>query len=160
MLLELTRKSRGGTWTAGRLSIDGEYFCDTLEDTVRTLRNATDKVPGKTAIPAGEYRVTVTHSPRFKRELPLLERVPFFEGVRIHAGNSDRDTEGCILVGRRDSVAGRLAPGSRAVEAELTGIIRRSEGEVRIKIAEKWEDGENGSGEKEARTSAHKCKFI
>lgn len=159
MLLELIRHTRGETWTAGRLSIDGRPFCDTLEDTVRTLRSPVDKVPGKTAIPAGEYRVSVTHSPRFGRELPLLENVPYFSGVRIHAGNSDRDTEGCILVGKADSVAGRLAAASRAVEAELTRILRESEGAVRIKITEKWCDGKKREGEKSEFFPAHKCDF-
>lgn len=148
MEIRIIRDSRGKGWTAGRLYVDGEYFCDTLEDTVRTLRSAADKVPGQTAIPAGRYRARVTLSPRFRRDLILIERVPFFTGVRIHAGNTDADTEGCVLVGRRDSVAGRLAAGSRGIEAALTDTVRRAAGETHVTIVNAFgkEDGKPGTG--------------
>ena len=73
-----------------------------LEDVVREVPGrpvAEWKVPGKTAIPAGRYRLRWTMSARFKREMLLLEGVPGFAGIRIHAGNTDADTEGCILLG-------------------------------------------------------------
>lgn len=81
--------------TTGSLYIDGKFECFTLEDVVRE-----EKIYGKTAIPEGLYELIVTMSPRFKRELPRLLEVPNYEGVLIHAGNSAKDTEGCILVGR------------------------------------------------------------
>lgn len=85
--------------TIGRLSIDGAFFCYTLEDQIRPV-----KIKGATAIPAGTYTVKLTPSPRFGRVLPELLKVPNYVGVRIHAGNRHQDTEGCILVGQHFGV--------------------------------------------------------
>lgn len=82
------------------ISVQGEMFngeeflCHTLEDPPREV-----KIKGETGIPAGTYKGIVNVSARFKRMMPLLLNVPGFEGIRIHAGNSIADTEGCILVG-------------------------------------------------------------
>lgn len=94
MLLELQRIVRTDRSTIGELSIDGEFFCYTLEDVEREV-----KVYGKTAIPKGVFKVILSRSARFKKVLPLLVDVPNFTGVRIHNGNTAEDTEGCILVG-------------------------------------------------------------
>lgn len=101
MILNLIRRIYTDTYTEGELYLGEEKLADTLEDTVRPLKCAADKVPGKTAIPAGYYRVIVTYSPKFKRQMPLLCNVPYFEGVRIHAGNTAEDSSGCILCGRK-----------------------------------------------------------
>lgn len=85
--------------TIGKLSIDGEGFCVTLEDKDRHLEDGNEKLWGRTAIPRGTYKVIIDYSNRFKRELPRLLNVPQFEGIRIHPGNSHVDTEGCILPG-------------------------------------------------------------
>jgi hypothetical protein len=104
--------------TIGRLLIDGDFECFTLEDGIRTT-----KVVGATAIPVGRYPVTVTHSPRFKRRLPLLGNVPKFSGIRIHAGNSAVDTAGCILVGQtRNDASQRIGASRLAFEALLPKI--------------------------------------
>ena len=106
MELELKRIAKRDDYTIGNLSVDGAYFCDTLEDTDRGIdwgMSSRDiayrKIKAKTAIPTGKYEVRLTLSPRFGRVLPLLMNVKCFEGVRIHPGNSPEDTEGCILVG-------------------------------------------------------------
>ena len=97
MNLELKRIAFAPKSTLGALYVDGRFECWILEDFVRPEGAA--KVPGATAIPAGVYEVKITHSPRFGRPLPLVVGVPGFEGIRIHAGNTHRDTEGCLLPG-------------------------------------------------------------
>ena len=96
MRLKVQRLSCGPVCTIGEMLVDGKKECYTLEDVVRPNG---EKVYGKTAIPTGTYNVVVTPSARFKRDLPLLENVPNFQGIRIHPGNTAADTEGCILVG-------------------------------------------------------------
>ena len=94
-------------YTISRLYVNGKLFgCNTLEDTDRGLRKDMQleeikkkKVYGQTAIPRGSYECVYTYSNRFKKMLPLLKDVPGFDGIRIHSGNSAKDTEGCILVG-------------------------------------------------------------
>ena len=87
------------------------YFCDTLEPPVLEMKTSVSKdavlrSKVKTqalkpfAIPEGRYAVVITYSPKLKQYLPLLLGVPMFSGIRIHAGNSVKDTLGCILVGQ------------------------------------------------------------
>lgn len=127
MKLILRRIAKKPTYTIGRLFLmkDGkeEYLCDTLEDTVRVLEELSDKVPGRTAIPAGEYSLSLTYSNRFKRFLPLVEDVPFFAGIRIHAGNSDVDTEGCLLVGKNKNV-GTVSKSVYTLECVILPLFR------------------------------------
>lgn len=106
MTLNLYRKWKKPTYTIGQLFIDDSYFCDTLEDTDRNLNQfdpieliKSKKIYGETAIPTGTYYVNITHSPKFNKDLPLINNVPGFEGIRIHSGNINKDTFGCILVG-------------------------------------------------------------
>ena len=99
MEITVKRINKAKDYTIGQLFINGEYFCDTLEDTVRDLTNIKDKVYGRTAIPAGTYSVILDYSGHFKKLLPHILDIPFFSGVRIHSGNDVEDTNGCILVG-------------------------------------------------------------
>jgi hypothetical protein len=104
--------------TIGELSVDGQFECYTLEDKVRPV-----KIAGKTAIPAGRYEVIINFSQRFQRQLPLLLKVPDFEGVRIHPGNTAANTEGCILVGEtkdKNSVGHSRAAFNRLFEKMKT----------------------------------------
>lgn len=119
MILTLKRTAFEKEYTIGKLYGDGEYLCDTLEDRVRPDGV---KVYGETAIPKGEYKLQWTFSPRFKRELPLLINVPNFEGVRIHTGNTHKDTEGCILVGENKSKGSVI--NSRATFARIEPILK------------------------------------
>ena len=103
MELTLTRIAKRKDYTIGRLSVDGTFFCNTLEPTWRDYEHGAYKIKGKSAIPEGRYAVVISYSPKFQKWLPLLLGGPEFnkrwQGIRIHAGNSAKDTQGCILVG-------------------------------------------------------------
>ena len=95
MHLRVIREPSTAAATMGILFIDGVFTCWTLEDVVREV-----KIPGETAIPAGRYAVRLSLSQRFQKLLPEILAVPGFAGIRIHAGNTQADTAGCLLVGR------------------------------------------------------------
>lgn len=129
MELTLKRKYCKPSYTIGHLYIDGKYICDTLEDVVRDLVTE-KKVKGRTAIPAGRYRVILNWSPRFGKVLPLLLLVPQFDGVRIHSGNTAADTEGCILVGEnreRGKVLNSRATMDRLMQVLISANNRQEE---------------------------------
>ena len=123
MELILTRIAKRKSYTIGRLAIlkekseeyrtyqTEEYFCDTLEPTWRDYANGAYKIKGRSAIPEGRYAVVISWSPKMKQWLPILLGGPEFnrkwQGIRIHAGNTSKDTEGCILVGR-NKIAGQV----------------------------------------------------
>ena len=99
--LTLKRIAKKADYTIGRLEDEaGNRICDTLEPTWRNYKGGELKVPRKSAVPEGTYPVVVTKSWKFGKYLPLLVGVPGFEGIRIHSGNTNKDTEGCILVGQ------------------------------------------------------------
>lgn len=89
-----TTKSTIGTWF-----MDSRLICFTLEDVDRFLETGGEKIPGKTAIPRGRYRIVIDESTRFKRPMIHILDVPQFDGIRVHTGGSPEDTEGCIIVG-------------------------------------------------------------
>ena len=120
MKLRVERLWKKPAYTVGRLFVDGKFFCNTLEDTVRDLSNE-KKVYGKTAIPYEKYKVVYNWSPKFGRNLPRLLNVPAFEGILIHPGNTADDSAGCILVGRNTEV-GRLTE-SRYTSDKLNVLI-------------------------------------
>lgn len=106
MKLQIVRDQTGPAGTTGTLFLNGRRECYTLEDQVREIKGqpvSAWKIPGETAIPRGIYKIEITFSPHFGRDLPLLVDVPGYEGVRIHPGNTAADTEGCILVGTTKS---------------------------------------------------------
>lgn len=140
MKLTLKRIALRPTYTIGKLYIDDVYFCDTIEDTVRDLNkngkfdNGEKKIHSKTAIPYGTYEIKWTYSPRFKKYTPQLMNVPSFEGIRIHAGNTSADTEGCLILGKNKQVGKVL--NSRATINKFYQIIKEacSNGKVTIEI--------------------------
>lgn len=109
MELTLIRKYFNKDSTIGELFIDNKFYCHVLEDKDRLLTSSMTlddikqiKIKSQTAIPTGKYEVVVNYSPRFKQDMPLLLEVPGFEGIRIHVGNKNEDTDGCLLVGIKD----------------------------------------------------------
>lgn len=106
MELKLIREKFSKTETIGKLYVNNVLFSYTLEPTFRGLNSdmsedeiRRQKIYGVTAIPKGSYHVILTYSKRFQKILPELLHVKGFAGVRIHAGNYAKDTQGCILLG-------------------------------------------------------------
>lgn len=150
MKLLVERKWKKSNYTVGTLSIDGKYFCETLEDTDRGLKDTMSvneiqaiKKPHITAIPAGTYQVTLnTVSPKFgskqfykevcNGKVPRLLNVKGFDGVLIHSGNKAEDTDGCILVGR-NKVVGQVI-NSQATFKELYKVLSSSKDKITITI--------------------------
>ena len=139
MNITLNRIAKKPKYTIGKLYINGEYFCDTIEDTDRGLiQTMTDaqvkskKVYGQTAIPTGTYRVIISYSNKFKRQMPLLLNVPGFLGIRIHSGNTEKDTEGCLIVGK-NKVVGKVIE-SKDTYNKLFSILCEANKKEAIKI--------------------------
>ena len=126
------------TYTIGKLYINGEYFCDTLEDPVRDINQNGEfdtpesKISGNTAIPFDTYEVELTISPKFKRLLPLVKNVTEFTGIRFHAGNTIHDTHGCILPGE-NKVKGKVL-NSKHYELELVKIFQKYGGTGKLEV--------------------------
>lgn len=128
MKLGVRRVALNDDYTIGHMSVNGVYECDTLEDKVRDLNRDGDlddagegKVFGKTAIPYGIYNVVITYSNRFNRDLPLIENVKGFDGIRIHPGNTAEDTHGCILVGK-NTIKGKVTQSRETFDILYTKI--------------------------------------
>lgn len=150
MVINVKRIYKGAGYTVGRLFLDGTYFCDTLEDRDRGLSSdmsaeeiAKMKVAGETAIPTGTYDVTLdVVSPRFAvrkayrfchGRLPRLIDVPGFSGILIHAGNTAKDSSGCILVGVNSS-KGVLTNSVAMFRQLYQSVMKSRRGQLRIVI--------------------------
>lgn len=130
MELLLTRTKFGADFTMGKLDINGVFFCYTCEDEVRKI-----KVPKETAIPVGTYEIVVNFSDTFKKKLPLLLNVPNFKGIRIHSGNTDDHTEGCILVGStmKDNFVGNSRVTMNKLMAKLNQAMQKERVFITVK---------------------------
>ena len=139
MNITLNRIAKKAKYTIGKLYINDQYFCDTLEDTDRGLTQSmteqqirSKKVYGETAIPTGTYRIIISYSNKFKKQMPLLLNVPGFAGIRIHSGNTEKDSLGCILVGKNKAVGKVLE--SRDTYSKLFSILQEANKKETIKI--------------------------
>ncbi len=117
--------------TAGIMILNNDYFGVTLEDQFREG----PKVPGKTCIPAGRYKVELSFSNRFQKVLPVLLNVPGFEGVRIHGGNTAADTLGCILVGSKRVNLDRIM---ESASLALVSVLNATKEPHEIEIINAW----------------------
>lgn len=142
MELVLNRILKTNDYTIGEFSVDGKYLCDTIEDAVRPLPESCpntpkgiackckEKVYGKTAVPAGTYKVKLGYSNRFRRILPQVLDVPHFLGILIHTGNSNKDTEGCIIVGTWDGKTENWVSNSRKNFNKLFDMLKQADKNV------------------------------
>lgn len=130
MNLTLKRLNLTPNYTEGELYVNGVYFCKTLEDTNRDLNkngqfdNNEKKVYGETCIPYGKYKVILSYSPKFKRELPEILDVPNFQGIRVHRGNKISDTLGCVLCGEK--VKNGYLSNSTPYEIKLVELFKQA----------------------------------
>ena len=139
MEAKLERAWRRETYTVGRVFVDGERFSESMEDKDRGLtQDMSDEeikdanVYGETAIPTGVYTVKMTYSPKYKRNMPEVLDVPGFSGIRIHSGNTAKDSLGCILLGRNTKVG--MITNSRATCKEFERLLIAAGGECKLTI--------------------------
>ena len=139
MKLKLIREEFNDICTIGKLFINDEFFCYTLEDKDRGLKDSdplplivAKKVFGKTAIPKGKYKLIVNESPKFKRVLPRILNTKGFTGVLMHRGNSAENSLGCILVGFKKSVNSIFE--STQAENKLVNLLMLHGGDHEIEI--------------------------
>lgn len=140
MRLTLKRIANKKDYCIGKLYINGKYFCDTLEDVDRGLDDSMTeeeirsiKVKTQTAIPTGIYTVLLTYSPKYKKVMPLINNVKGYSGIRIHSGNSSKDTEGCLLVGK-NTVVGRLTDSRNTFNALFKRLQQKGSNKITIEI--------------------------
>lgn len=127
MELVLRRHTSFMDATIGELFLNGAFECFTLEDTIREVPNkpvSEWKIASKTAIPTGTYKVIIDFSNRFQRKMLHILNVEGFDGIRIHAGNTSFDTEGCILVGK--FAASTTISVSRSALAQLQDKVQKA----------------------------------
>ena len=143
MLIEVKRFEYGTNHTISKVFLDGvDTRLFVLEDKVREIPGQhvlTWKVFGETAIPKGTYKVIISFSNRFQMDLPEILNVEGFSGVRIHCGNTDKDTEGCLLLGATWN-GGDFVGNSRAAFAQLFPTLEAAKDQILLKIGDSVQD--------------------
>ena len=145
MRLDLIRDVFTPTTTLGRILVDGKLFGYSCEDEDRGLDAAMRlaelqalKVKAETAIPVGSYVIAITPSQRYGRPMPEVLSVPAFRGIRIHPGNTEADTAGCLLPGTlrdvRKAMVLHSTPAFEWLEARFQECAARGEA-VHLQIA-------------------------
>lgn len=134
MEMLLARNVEQKSRTLGRLYLNAFFECFTVEDVVRrddpsTPANEGAKVDGETAIPAGTYPVVLQDSPKFGPDTLTLLNVPGFDYIRMHSGNTEKDTEGCLVVGstRTETGVGDSRAALKALKAKVVPQLKAGE---------------------------------
>jgi putative chitinase len=155
-----------GDRTIGKLYINDKYYCDTLEDVVRNLSKER-KIFGETAIPYGVYKLTVgpTSLPKNTAptgRLPLVNDVPYFEGIRIHRWGKPQDTNGCLLVGNLDKTRNVLINYGPIADKILETCEKYQKKGIRMTIAytKGTEEDTGGSGAKTSKSTYNDTEYI
>lgn len=143
MKITLIRIANKPTYCIGKLYIDGVYECDTIEDVDRGLDDSMNvdeilkkKIKGQTAIPTGTYNIEITYSPKYKKLMPLLINVKGYSGIRIHSGNTSKDSEGCLLVGKNTKVG--MVTDSRNTYQHLFSKLQKAKDKIIIDVQRKY----------------------
>lgn len=144
MRITLIRIANRPTYCIGKLYVDGKYFCDTIEDTDRGLSDEMDekdilkqKIKGQTAIPTGIYHIYLTYSPKYKKIMPLIANVKGYQGIRIHSGNTSKDTEGCLILGKNTKV-GMVTESRKMFNAFFRLLMQAEQSKIIIDIQRKY----------------------
>lgn len=152
MKILVKRIAKKATYTIGKMYLDGEFFCNTIEDKDRGLRSDMSleeikkiKIPSVTAIPTGTYKITIdVISPKFSKKaayqyiggkLPRLIGVKGFDGILIHQGTTEKDSAGCLIVGK-NTIVGKVTQSQatfKALYAKMKEAKERGE-EITITI--------------------------
>ena len=139
MKIKVKRIAKKEKYTIGHLFINDEYFCDTIEDKDRGLDDSMTeseikkiKIKGKTAIPTGEYKLAIDYSPHFGKNCFHILNVKGFDGIRIHSGNDEEDSEGCLIVGQ-NKLVGKVINSKDT----LAKLYKKTDNEKNIKIIKK-----------------------
>jgi len=119
-MITLKRIFSNSTYTIGRIFNDGRYICDTLEPTARMISD-------------GIHGVIINWSPRFHRRLPLILNTPGRTGIRIHAGNTASDSQGCILVGW-NTVKGMVTGSRKALNLLMDNVFGNHDARYTLNI--------------------------
>lgn len=138
MNLKLVRNEFSAKNTLGKLYVNDVFYCDVLEDPDRGLHQLMDlseikeiKIKHDTAVPYGKYEIIISYSEKFGRSLPLLLNVLGFDGIRIHPGNTEADTSGCLLVGKKN---GKRVINSRSTFNNLYKLLLATSKKEKIYI--------------------------
>lgn len=151
MKVTLKRIAKKDKYTIGKVYIDDQYICDSIEDKDRGLTDSMSldqikkiKVKDQTAIPSGTYDITMNvQSPSFVKKqyykqycngkLPRILNVKGFDGILLHRGTDQNSSSGCIILGY-NTIVGKVTNSQKAFEIVYTKLKAASNKGEKITI--------------------------